>query len=59
LRSALARGTDWLLKRTDFGRRFEPAPIGLYFAKLWYWERLYPILFTVGALERVRRATKT
>jgi squalene-hopene/tetraprenyl-beta-curcumene cyclase len=59
LRSALVRGTDWLLKRTDFGRRFEPAAIGLYFAKLWYWERLYPVLFTVGALERVRRATST
>jgi hypothetical protein len=28
----------------------EPAPIGFYFAKLWYYERLYPMIFTVGAL---------
>lgn len=28
----------------------EPAPIGFYFAKLWYYERLYPLIFTVGAL---------
>ena len=53
---AVARGTDWLLKRTDFGHRFEPAPIGLYFAKLWYSERLYPAIFTVMALRRVREA---
>lgn len=29
-----------------------PAPIGLYFAKLWYFERLYPIIFSVAALRR-------
>jgi len=53
LRAALARGTDWLIRRTDEGRRFDAAPIGLYFAALWYFERLYPLLFTVSALERV------
>jgi squalene-hopene/tetraprenyl-beta-curcumene cyclase len=52
LRAALARGTDWLIRRTDEGRRFDAAPIGLYFAALWYFERLYPLLFTVSALER-------
>ena len=29
--------------------------IGLYFAKLWYSERLYPLVFTVAAMERVSR----
>ena len=52
VRSALARGTDWLIRRTDEGRRFDAAPIGLYFATLWYFERLYPLIFTVSALER-------
>ena len=40
------RGRRWLLTRTAF----DPAPIGLYFAKLWYFEKLYPLIFTVAAL---------
>ena len=38
------------------GRFREPSPIGFYFAKLWYFEKLYPIIFTVAALGRARRA---
>jgi squalene-hopene/tetraprenyl-beta-curcumene cyclase len=49
---AVARGVGWLIDRTDRGRSFEAAPIGLYFARLWYFERLYPIVFTVAALAR-------
>ena len=41
-----ARGRHWLLTRAAF----EPSPIGLYFAKLWYFEKLYPLIFTVAAL---------
>jgi squalene-hopene/tetraprenyl-beta-curcumene cyclase len=48
--SAVARGTAWLAAAT--ARPVEPSPIGLYFAKLWYSERLYPDLFALGALER-------
>ncbi|MCX5675939.1 MAG: squalene--hopene cyclase [Planctomycetota bacterium] len=55
MRSALARGTEWLIRQTGEGTQFPPAPIGFYFAKLWYYERLYPVLFTVSALERVRQ----
>ena len=40
-----ARGARWLEARTDF----TPAPIGLYFAKLWYFEKLYPLIFAVSA----------
>jgi squalene-hopene/tetraprenyl-beta-curcumene cyclase len=28
-------------------------PIGFYFAKLWYFERLYPLIWTTGALGKV------
>ena len=42
------RGAQWLAERTDL----EAAPIGLYFAKLWYSEKLYPLIFTVAALNR-------
>jgi squalene-hopene/tetraprenyl-beta-curcumene cyclase len=52
---ALRRGADWLGERTGGGCSFEPAPIGLYFAKLWYSEALYPLIFTVSALQRARR----
>jgi len=53
-RAALGRGVAWLLEHTAAGTRFDPAPIGFYFAKLWYFERLYPVIFTVSALEHVR-----
>ena len=41
------RGVRWLEERADF----EPSPIGLYFAKLWYSEKLYPLIFAVSALK--------
>ena len=49
---AVGRAAGWLVERTAEGRAFPSAPIGLYFAKLWYAEELYPLLFTVAALER-------
>jgi squalene-hopene/tetraprenyl-beta-curcumene cyclase len=52
LMSALDRGVDWLIARTDEGRQFAPSPIGFYFARLWYSEDLYPVIFTVAALRR-------
>jgi squalene-hopene/tetraprenyl-beta-curcumene cyclase len=49
----LARGFAWLDHATEGGTRFEPSPIGFYFAKLWYYERAYPIVWTVEALGRL------
>jgi squalene-hopene/tetraprenyl-beta-curcumene cyclase len=46
------RGLNWLLDAVESGRWKEPSPIGLYFAKLWYYEELYPIIFTVSALKQ-------
>jgi len=51
---AARRGAEWLVRATRGGTALEPAPIGFYFARLWYFERLYPVIFTVGALARVR-----
>lgn len=50
--TALARGLDWLIARVEDGSFSNASPIGFYFAKLWYFERLYPVIFTVGALGR-------
>ncbi len=51
--SAVENGTAWLVARVEAGTWREPAPIGFYFAKLWYYERLYPLIWTVGALGKV------
>jgi len=58
VRCAVETGVDWLIKQMDSGKWKEPAPIGLYFAKLWYFEKLYPIIFTVAALERLSLSLK-
>jgi squalene-hopene/tetraprenyl-beta-curcumene cyclase len=55
LAPSLARGLAWLLARVEAGQHRQPAPIGFYFAKLWYYERLYPLTFTVAALGRACR----
>jgi squalene-hopene/tetraprenyl-beta-curcumene cyclase len=54
--AALRRGVQWLIDRVESGDWRKPSPIGLYFAKLWYFEKLYPIIFTVAGLGRARRA---
>ena len=51
--SSIRHGSEWLLEKVESGSWREPAPIGFYFAKLWYFERLYPLIFTASALERV------
>lgn len=50
-RAAAYRGADWLAGKTDSFRTFAAAPIGLYFAKLWYSEELYPIIFATAAMQ--------
>jgi squalene-hopene/tetraprenyl-beta-curcumene cyclase len=49
---AICRGVAWLVGTTDRGLVTEPSPIGFYFAKLWYFEKLYPLMFSVEALSR-------
>ena len=44
--TALARGEAWLETAIGDGA-YVPSPIGFYFARLWYFERLYPIIFSV------------
>jgi squalene-hopene/tetraprenyl-beta-curcumene cyclase len=51
------RGIDYLLKRVEDGTFTDASPIGFYFAKLWYFEKLYPIIFTVAALGRALRTS--
>lgn len=52
---AVNKGITWLVEQVEAGGLYNPSPIGFYFAKLWYYEKLYPIIFTVAALGRARR----
>ena len=54
-RDVTSRGVKWLIERVESGQWREAAPIGFYFARLWYHERLYPLVWTVGALGLVAR----
>ena len=52
---AIERGVQWLQNKTNNGSDFEPSPIGFYFAKLWYFEKHYPLVYCAAALERTMR----
>ena len=51
--AAIERAVRWLASRLE--EEIEPAPIGFYFANLWYFERLYPLIFAAGGLGAARR----
>ena len=56
LQTAVEEGLGRLVAAVEQGRHRETAPIGFYFAKLWYYERMYPLTFTVSALgQAIRR----
>ncbi|HZZ72196.1 MAG TPA: prenyltransferase/squalene oxidase repeat-containing protein [Pirellulales bacterium] len=61
--ASIEKGLAWLVEAVEAGRHRECAPVGFYFAKLWYYERLYPLTFTVAALgqavQRLRYLTPT
>lgn len=52
----IKKGLEKLLTDVETGRHRDPSPIGLYFAKLWYYEKLYPLIFTVSALGQALQA---
>jgi len=52
------RGVSWLLSQVEDGTWNSPSPIGFYFAKLWYFEALYPVVWTVAALRKAEKQLK-
>ena len=54
-RAAVNKGLACLVQHVEEKRLYQPTPIGFYFAKLWYFEKLYPMIFTVAALGRARK----
>jgi squalene-hopene/tetraprenyl-beta-curcumene cyclase len=54
---AAEAGLEWLVAAVEGKRHQESSPIGFYFAKLWYYEKLYPTIFTVSALAAALQRT--
>jgi len=52
-RGSVEAGARYLTEGVASGGLDSPTPIGLYFASLWYSERLYPVIWTVAALGRL------
>ncbi len=60
--TAVDRGASWLARQVYEGTVKNPSPIGFYFARLWYFEELYPIIFAATGLNRwksVRNRTES
>lgn len=52
LSDAVSAGAAWLMRATADAA--EAAPVGLYFAQLWYYEELYPLAFALAGLTAAR-----
>jgi len=55
-RQQVVKGANWLMGKVESGDWLNASPIGFYFARLWYYEKTYPLIFTVAALSRVEAA---
>ena len=49
---SILRGLDWLCAAIQSGHHHVSQPIGFYFARLWYHEKLYPLVFSLSALNK-------
>ena len=47
---AADKGVRWLRTAAENGLVGQCSPIGFYFAKLWYFEKLYPLIYAASAL---------
>ncbi|HEU4689075.1 MAG TPA: prenyltransferase/squalene oxidase repeat-containing protein [Vicinamibacterales bacterium] len=55
-RDALKRGLEWLTAAAK--GECGASPVGLYFARLWYFEELYPLIFALGGIAAVARRAR-
>jgi squalene-hopene/tetraprenyl-beta-curcumene cyclase len=51
---AVGRGAGWLVD-ADVGAETAASPVGLYFARLWYFEEMYPLVFALEGLAAARK----
>lgn len=58
-RDSIDRGLAWLVERVEKNEHQNSSPIGFYFAKLWYYEELYPLIFTVSTLRQALQSRQS
>ena len=51
---AMNRAFNYLYRKYKAGELLAPEPIGLYFARLWYSEKMYNITFVLNALKKFK-----
>jgi squalene-hopene/tetraprenyl-beta-curcumene cyclase len=49
---SILRGLDWLCQAIRCEHHRISQPIGFYFARLWYYEKMYPLVFSLSALQQ-------
>ena len=52
-------GLDWLMRAAECDLIETSSPIGFYFAKLWYYEQSYPLIFATAALAQAEQTSTT
>ena len=52
---AVSHGLTWLAGAIERDAHRQAAVLGFYLAKIWYHERLYPLVFAAGALSQAAR----
>jgi squalene-hopene/tetraprenyl-beta-curcumene cyclase len=56
--SSITAGLVWLVEAIEADQQAVSQPIGFYFAKLWYYEQLYPYVFPLAALRQALGVAK-
>ena len=55
----LIQGYNWLIEKVSHDEELPASPIGLYFASLWYSEKMYPIVYSHAALKTLQLNLKS
>lgn len=53
-RKQIEKAVTWLSEQIEMEQLSNPTPIGFYFAKLWYYEKMYPLVYATAALRHAR-----
>jgi len=55
VKKTILTGSEALIEMIKKYDTLPASPIGLYFARLWYHEKLYPLIFSLSALRKARQ----
>ncbi|MEM9942404.1 MAG: prenyltransferase/squalene oxidase repeat-containing protein [Planctomycetota bacterium] len=58
-KASAQRGVQWLIRAVESNQIQRSWPIGFYFARLWYFEKMYPLVFATSALGRALAQQQT